>query len=130
MLVYKGDLVIEPKAAECRKTAFKKKGKVDAAVANRIVEMYNDDFSYSEIAKECGVSKTTVGRTIKVTSRVPAGGTRGRLRAAYLNDGLSKGGQNDLFKGGEVQRVKKRIGAKNAIQQERQSRRRDGQQNR
>lgn len=65
MLVYKGDLVVELKAAESRKTKFQKKGKVDGAMANRIAEMYNDDFSYSAIAKECGVSAGTVAYTIK-----------------------------------------------------------------
>jgi len=34
-------------------------------MANKIAKMYNDDFSYSEIAKECGVSAGTIAYTIK-----------------------------------------------------------------
>jgi len=65
MILFNGELVPEIKDASERKTQFRKKGKVDAAMAGKIAEMYNGDYSYEEIAKECGISKTTVGQTIK-----------------------------------------------------------------
>jgi len=64
MIVFRGGLVHELKDASERKVQSKQKSKVDAAMANKIVEMYNDDRTYKEIAAECGISMTTARRTI------------------------------------------------------------------